>query len=123
MYAAALGLHFFLMVLMYLVCYDPVEDAKIVRFYAGVRDTGYDPFQVCLLSRFSLLLACVGCVEIDDSNYFYSFRHDGRLKRGSMPHPEPPVSRLRYAPQATHIRPNACIQVIAGLPRSFKAIP
>ena len=79
--------------------YDFLTDrCKVTRMC----DTGC-LFQVCLLSRFSLLCTCVGCVEMEDGS-FVSFRHDRRLKRGSLPHPEPLVSRLRYAPRVIQIR-------------------
>ena len=38
----------------------------------SVRLRGYTtgiPSQVCLLGRFSLLLTCAGCVEIEDSSF------------------------------------------------------
>ena len=50
------------------------------------------PSTVCLLSRFSLLLNCLGCVEIEDSS-FIPFQHNGRLSLG----PETPgfLSKIR----------------------------
>ena len=87
------------------------QPCKVTR----VCDTGYP--QVCLLSRFSLVLTCVGCVE--RRQHLYSFRHDVRMKEGSMPCPEPVVSLLRYASQGIQM----CSQYLhSGDYRPFKVV-
>ena len=58
---------------------------------------GY-PCQVCLLSRFMVLFTCLGAKRQKRKRYYY-FRHDESPKGGSMPRPEPLVSRRRHASQ------------------------
>ena len=56
------------------------------------------PSQVRLLSRFSLLLTCAGCVEIEDSSFIpFGTMEDWAGARASPWNPL--VSRLRYASQ------------------------
>ena len=79
---------------------------------------------VSLLNRFlSLLSYCVGCVEIEDSSVI-PFGTMEDLKRGSLPDPEPLLSRLRYASQVMQIR-SQYLQPgdFTGLSRSCKAMP
>ena len=58
---------------------SPADDAdcEVTRMC----DTGY-PCQVCLLSRFSSLLACVGCVAIEDRSFIpFGTMRDGKGAR------------------------------------------
>ena len=53
------------------------------------------PGQVCLLSRYSLVLTCVACLEIEEQ--LYSFRARRRLRPRSCLSGKPLVFHRRYA--------------------------
>ena len=77
------------------------------------------PGQVCLLSRYSLVLTCVACLETEEQ--LYPFRARRRLRPRSCLSGKPLVSHLRYsyAFQVLQIR-SQCLRHANGNPK-FKS--